>query len=410
MNTINLDNYLKLLVFIENYAYWSEVHQSKAIYNKQHISEFLNIPYSTIRRYFNKAEQTNRFIIQEEKKRCVVKKDGEKTEWAMCVYVANRQQILDFINLITPYNPSKDKRKKDYKEYCDFSHRRSIPEHKLEKEIGKHNKKEKDNIEYQNDYKSFTELLDEVNSLLPESLKNIYLKEGKNRLYNPLCSTAKPTDINQERYEVIHQFLGIEYDNIASWDENASIFRTEYALHHDSLLSRSVDLYDAIWKMCDFGKELTSAYRKYFKRIIMPIYMTNGRSRAVTAIAVSCGCFITPKGERINVNSSLKEALLMLKEYIYPSKSVFEGVREILDKTTEALKKFLNTDRFQNERIFILESNTFVLMLHRLCSEGYKVINVYDCFYYDKSKLTEDDIIRVHDECLLEAVRLYKPK
>ena len=87
----------------------------------------------------------------------------------------------------------------------------------------------------------------------------------------------------------------------------------------------------------------------------------------------------------------------------------YYGIKKILEILSIEMKKYLGADKFQKDRIFILESNTFVIMQHKLWSAGIPAINVYDCCYFDKTKISKDEVDRIHDEALIEALKTYKP-
>lgn len=386
MNTINSQYYLTFLPFIETYGWvCNNIRNSKAIFNKQAIAAFTGISERSVHRYFIYATEQGliKFI---ERTRTI--DDDHIVVWAMAIYEVNYPAILQAINEHYPYKPTTKDRMDLFIAYCQYTRLmymdpESLKEHKEKNKL----------YRLQNTF--YTDRLSHINTLRPAMLQSRYLLEGCNRETNLLCLTKNPDNDKekQTRYNTIVTELGYNsIDNVGHWDAKSSIYRIDYALNRKELLPHNVDIYAEVWEMCNFGKPL-GEYREAYKQLFMPIFMADGKKNKFWA-GLTEGTIIAPKVSKKN-----KEAIIKLKEYLGIS------AYELMDKTYESLKSFLGTEHCQGGSIFVPESNTHILMQNELWDAGFKVINVYDCTYFDNSQLSSKDIQDAHDRALKEVIK-----
>ena len=264
---------------------------------------------------------------------------------------------------------------------------------KLSKEEKKMIKKYERNIIYQNEYSWATDLLDVINAQRPEQFRSKYLKEGRNRETNILCGTLNPDNTHEDASEqdlLERQILLATYfgtDDFIENDTNGSIYRMSYSLANKRPLSHNVDIYTAIWQKAFYGIKINTAIRNSLKLLCMPIFMSNGQKNAWNSLIVN------RTGKLLKSEAARKSALNCLCEVTHLE------ARDVLDKITVAMRKFIGTTDFLEEEIFIHESNLHILMLAEFAKRGIKTINVYDGFYFINGTCDEQLFNEVYDLC-----------
>lgn len=386
------ENYLKFLRFVENYYWVCQELGNSALFRKDAISSFLDIPRRTLTDYFNNAIETDnlmRFIRRTRKNENgkIISKN------ALCEYDVFLKKTRDYINSNSTaiYNPTDEERIKSFSNFCQYSKELSHPEKAKERADL--------NAIYRKHNGYILDYLRTVNELRPPFFYSSYLEEGNNREYNALCSSKNPKNKDSKRYELINKYLGIK--NIAEWDAKSSIYRISYALNRKQLLPHDVDIYCEVWNQCGFSKPL-GEHRDSYKQIFMPIYMADGKNNMFWERVVS-GKIRYPQG-KIN-----QDALEDLTGYLGIS------TKELMDRTYEQLILFLGCDtREGNQKcergsIFIPESNVHILIQYYLWTAGFKAINVYDCCYFARNELDEKYIQDLHDKSLKIVIENYTP-
>ena len=115
--------------------------------------------------------------------------------------------------------------------------------------------------------------------------------------------------------------------------------------------------------------------------------MSNGQKNAWNSLIVN------RTGKLLKSEAARKSALNCLCEVTHLE------ARDVLDKITVAMRKFIGTTDFLEEEIFIHESNLHILMLAEFAKRGIKTINVYDGFYFINGTCDEQLFNEVYDLC-----------
>ena len=260
---------------------------------------------------------------------------------------------------------------------------------KEEKEKKKANKFKKDNAE-------FLKILASLNGY---GLELRYLNDGSKRLNSRICSTKNEKHIDSTRISEIQKLWNTD-KNIVEFDTNASIYRLSYLLGHQTLCSHDVDIYEEIFKMCGFSCDNWSETRSDFKKLFMPIYMRE------SSIRWTSDNYDFMKNWTYFVDYRKKDQTDFYRNLL--AKLHCDNLYEVMDRVRNAMKDYLNMNRFERANIFIHESNLHILMLKRFQDLGLKVINVYDGFYFEEGKMTQNLFDSVYDECSIELLNIMK--
>ena len=246
---------------------------------------------------------------------------------------------------------------------------------------------------------SWTEkLMKEINETRPERLKSKYLVDGKLREHNFLCSTLNPEKEHQAkidvaninyRYTVLKDFFGTS--DFIECDTNGSIYRLSYNLNHEKLLAHNVDIYSEFWRLAGFKGQLDKISRDNLKLICMVIFMSNGDKNGYNSTLIYKDDMKLTKSEYIRK--------IALKDFC--SITGLEA-REFLDVLTAAMYRFLDTEEFLEEEIFIHESNLHLLILDYCKEHDIPAVNVYDGFYFIKGTMTQSQYQKLYDQMTLQ--------
>jgi len=255
------------------------------------------------------------------------------------------------------------------------------------------------NLQYQKDYANYIELLKVINATRPEMFRSKYLAEGRNRETNILCNTMNPDKEHlsaseqdlSERYILLSTFFGTE--DFFEDDTNGSIYRLSFALAHGYPLAHDIDVYATIWNKAFYKIECTSLIRHHLKVLCMPIFMSNGKKNAWNSIVAIKDNNLTRS------EAARKVALNKLSEITGLS------AREVMDKLSDAMRKFIGTSEFLEAEIFIHESNLHILMITEFMKRGIKTINVYDGFYFKNGTCDHDTFNEVYDLCTNQLIK-----
>lgn len=255
------------------------------------------------------------------------------------------------------------------------------------------------NRQYQKDYANYIELLKVINATRPEMFRSKYLAEGRNRETNILCNTMNPDKEHlsaseqdlSERHILLSTFFGTE--DFFEDDTNGSIYRLSFALAHGYPLAHDIDVYAAIWNKAFYKIECTSLIRHHLKVLCMPIFMSNGKKNAWNSIVAIKDNNLTRS------EAARKVALNKLSEITGLS------AREVMDKLSDAMRKFIGASEFLEAEIFIHESNLHILMITEFMKRGIKTINVYDGFYFKNGTCDHDTFNEVYDLCTNQLIK-----
>lgn len=243
----------------------------------------------------------------------------------------------------------------------------------------------------QKENKYFLDILETVNDY---GANNLYLNEGKRRLTNHICSTLN------ERHEISNRILKIKElfnskEDIIQFDTNASIYRLSYALGNKKLFEHE-DLYKYLFDLCKFEVDDFENFRKYFKELIMPIYMKE------STINYVCAKYESMKSWKY-INRHHKKSFLT---YTHVEEKLNLNLFTIMTTLQKIMHKFFNLNKFYQADIFIHESNLHILLLKKFQDMEIKTINVYDNFYFIKETMTQEQYEQIYDETVLEYLEL----
>ena len=381
--------YTKFLPFIDNYNWCNTRLGEPTLYNMEAISNYLEIPYSTIRKYFKQAEEKE--ILQFIRKTRTVD-DEVIAKHGLKEYRLSQAKADEYINLFDGiYYYTEEERWTEHFKYFKATRLYYLDP----AEVADHAEKNKIYLA-QNGY--YADLVDNINEHKPAELHTRYLKQGVNRETNILCTTVNPEKHPDhprahKREEILHEVLGIK--TIAETDIKSSIYRDNYNLTHKSLLPHDVDVYQEVWNLAKFRKILTPAIRNSFKQVLMPLYMKDGKTIGYWSGIVN-GVF---KDDHPSKNKINREAIEACTEYLNIKAT------EFLSKTVDALKEFLGEEHLMGGEIFIYESDIHIEMLNHFWENGIKIQNVYDGFYYDAKDLKDEDVLKAHDKATKDLIK-----
>lgn len=367
------------------------------VINKSTLADYFEIDRHDVADYLKQAEQDG--LIKFDKN--VRKFDDTKLEFAISRYIlpaANDDskyysKLQEYINSYMDWTP-------DYGDRLDFYFDYIVKVDDSNKSISKLAKEEKAKAYLaQNLWTEGT--MEKINSTRPEKLKSSYLAEGKLRENNFLCHTLNPekthkmklltSDLNY-RNKVLKDFFGT--DQFVECDTNASIYRLSYNLNHKELLSHDIDIYYEFWKLAGFKAEFTKEIRDDLKILCMPIFMSNATKNGFNSSLVY--------KDPMSLSNSEDNRRLILKEL---SETLGLDARTILDNLADAMYKFIGTDTFLEEEIFIFESNLHLIILEYCYDHDIQAINVYDGFYFKTEDMTQDKYHEIYD---LATIKLKK--
>ena len=253
----------------------------------------------------------------------------------------------------------------------------------------------------------------QFDSLYPE-FKCRYLEEGSLRLTSDICNTLNPEHIDkvnennywkssQTRNNMLMKFFNTQSINdIIERDVNGSIYRLTYNLNHDTFLDISQDIYQLIWNNCNFDCNI-SVYknnRDIFKKILMPIYMKESTIKYRASHWTYIDTYYSNKPRSYSkLSTDDRNFYEQYKIFIDSTKLT---ILEFLTRIKESMHKTLNTTKFIGSEIFIYESNLHILIREKFLNKGIECINVYDGFYFKKSKVSPNTFNIIYHEALTE--------
>lgn len=165
------------------------------------------------------------------------------------------------------------------------------------------------------------------------------------RATSKACQTRK----GEERERVIFEPYFGHRDDVYHFDVKSSIYQINHALRFGRWAGNEVDFYQMI-----AGCQLSPEQRDSMKILCQQVYFCEEESRLGANVMWRAGLC------RIADASELKNIALELK------KRMIESIGEPVGK-----------------HVFVFESCVYHRLLKQLLSEGYKVVQVYDCFYSD---------------------------
>ena len=225
-----------------------------------------------------------------------------------------------------------------------------------------------------------------------------YLNEGSHRLTNPICYTHNEQHADSTRVADI-QRLWQTTTEIEEFDTNASIYRLSYLLGHRTPCSHDVDIYRDVFERCRFTYDgAWEDIRADFKQLFMPIYMRESSLRW-TSIG-----FEYMRHWTFFKNNAQREQVQFYESLL--TRLHCNTLYELMDRVRCAMHDYLNMKKFYRADIFIHESNLHILMLQRFQQLGLKVIDVYDGFYFEKGKMTQQLFNDVYDQCSMQLLQM----
>lgn len=359
------------------------------VINKSTLADYFEIDRRDVANFLKQAELDGLIAFDKN----VRKVDDKTLEFAISRYIlpeANDDskyysKLQEYINSYMDWTPNYADRLDFYFDYISKVDNSS-------KSISKLAKEEKAKAYLEKNLWT-VEIMEKINEKRPERLKSSYLAEGKLRENNYLCHTLNPekehqmkllaTDLNY-RYNVLTEFFGTE--DFIECDTNASIYRLSYNLNHKELLSHDIDIYNEFWKLAGFKAEMTPKFREHLKVLCMPIFMSNATKNGYNATLVL--------KDPMTLSRSEDNRRLILKEL---SEVLGLDARTILDNLAAAMYKFIGTDSFLQEEIFIYESNLHLIILDYCHDNDIQAINVYDGFYFKKEDMTQTKYHEIYD-------------
>lgn len=384
--------YYEFLPKMEAILTLKKMHNDELVITKPSLCIWFKASKRTIDDCFKQAAADDLILVDKK----TTKLDDKRLSWAISRYILPESnnplcysKLQEFVNEYMDWHL-------DFGERIDFMHDYMASIEKDEAKKKNLLKEEKASM-YLEQNKWTKDVVDKINSERPDRLKSSYLAEGKLRENNYLCQTLNPekehtmkllaTDLNY-RYNVLSNFFGT--DDFIECDTNASIYRLSYNLNHEKLLSHKIDIYEQFWKLAGFNYEFDQKCREHLKVLCMPIFMSNGTKNGYNSNLIY-------KDEMTLSRSEDNRRLVLLDLMSKTSLSA----REILDKLTEAMYKFIGTDHFLEAEIFIFESNLHLLILDKCQDQNIKTINVYDGFYFKKSDMTQRQYQQLYDEATM---------
>ena len=359
------------------------------VINKSTLADYFEIDRRDVANFLKQAELDGLIVFDKN----VRKVDDKTLEFAISRYILPEadddskysSKLQEYINSYMDWTP-------DYGDRLDFYFDYISKVDNSNKSISKLAKEEKAKAYLEKNLWT-VEIMEKINEKRPERLKSSYLAEGKLREHNFLCHTLNPekehqmkllaTDLNY-RYNVLTEFFGTE--DFIECDTNASIYRLSYNLNHKELLSHDIDIYNEFWKLAGFKVEMTPKFREHLKVLCMPIFMSNATKNGYNATLVL--------KDPMTLSRSEDNRRLILKEL---SEVLSLDARTILDNLAAAMYKFIGTDSFLQEEIFIYESNLHLIILDYCNDNNIQAINVYDGFYFKKEDMTQTKYHEIYD-------------
>ena len=360
-------------------AYSVSCTEENIILNQLTFASFLDISHRTVARHFSKAKELGYIKIIGSVR---IYNKHTKNNWLSNIYEVNNEKINEYIksevgadllndidNLINLYH-----------EYMNFIKNPTNLEDKLI--IDKKSQNKIDILKKENVY--YIKLLDKVNNnVIP--LK--YLNQDKKRLVSNLCSTRNQShDPNNTRIKILKNYFKTESD-IIEYDTNASIYRLSYALGHGYCAPLDMDMYEVIFKECNFDLEWNDELRSIFKKILMPIYMRE------SSLKYRCLQYNSQKSWKYIFNKTDRE---QYNSYIWLEERLQRPIWNILDTIRNSMHKVLGLNKFYKADIFIYESNLHILMLKLLKDLNVQTLNVYDGFYFVKGTLSREEYNEIY--------------
>lgn len=381
--------YYDFLPKVEAILTLKKMHDDDLVITQMSLANWLNVSKNLISDCFRQAEADGLILLDKR----TTKFDDKKLAWGINKYIMPASEdplcyskLQEYVNEYMDWHL-------DFGERIDFMHDFMSTVNKQNVDVKNKSKEEKSKIYFEQNLWT-KDTMDKINATRPEHLKSSYLAEGKLRENNFLCQTLNPekehrmkllaTDL-QYRYNVLSEYFGT--DDFIECDTNASIYRLSYNLCHTTLLAHNIDIYEEFWKLTGFNVEFDKKIREHLKVLCMPIFMSNGSKNGYNAL-------LTVK-DPMSLSRSEDNRRLVLLDLM---KKTGVSAREILDKLTEAMYKFIGTDHFLEAEIFIHESNLHLLILDKCTDLGIKTINVYDGFYFKKSDMTQAKYHKLYDE------------
>lgn len=410
---MNENTYIKKKNHIEDtmrliliYSYFiSKKHQLIAL-NQTLFAKYLNLSRFTLNKHIKKLRELECITVVG-KHRFYNKDLNRYSKWESYIYNVDFKKLNqcifsitgeDILNNIVDYKSNYinilEFIKMDYEErYILSLTEQELQEHITKKEK-KERKREKELSQLTKENKDYIDLLTEINIDLPDEFRMAYLHEGKKRLINCLCITKNPENPGQEdevlRYDLLHKFFNTN-EELEEFDTNASIYRLSYALGNKLTAMHTDDMYRKVFEECNFeGVSWSKEFRKYFKLILMPIYMKE------SSIAYACNEYKYKKNWT-NLTEIIKKKF---EVYKYLINTLHMKLFDILMKIKVAMHKVFNLEKFYRANIFIHESNLHIIMIKLFNSLGIKTLNVYDGFYFIKGTMNQEKYDIIYDTAI----------
>ena len=381
------------LKFILVYSYFTDKKNGEIALNQLAIATFLDLKRLAITRQFKTIKDMG-FIK-------VTKKARFNTKWYSNLYYIDQEAINEYLIEKTGHDVINNISSEQDVYFNFLALAKKIHEEKvieglteeemtvyLEKVKKKRDREQEkiDRLKEQNWY--YLKLLVLVNNpFFPMK----YLNENRKRLTNTLCITKNPENPGHEndtvRMNMLREFFNS--DKIVEFDTNASIYRLSYALGNNQLASHMNDMYELIYKECNFNHSWSKKMRQQFKKLLMPIYMLE------QTIGFKCMEFAKHSRWTYFLNSEVEKQYNFYKYFV---DTLNLDLKTILTTVRDAMHKVFNLDKFYQADIFIHESNLHIIMLNIFKDRGIKTINVYDGFYCEEGTMTQELYDEIYDE------------
>lgn len=199
-----------------------------------------------------------------------------------------------------------------------------------------------------------------------------YLTKVGIRATSMICSTKVHRDGNKNYTGVYRdEYLDSQFGK-GNWDEfdvNGSIYQVAHLISTGEWLGNNVDPYEIM-----FGKFESKENRKAIKRLFMCLYFDYKNS------------ILHHNRKRIPVSLKMFGKDVLQKD---------------IDAMIEEMERF--TGKSLDNLVFMHESNIFIRFLYRLrVNMGLKIVQVYDCFYFEKGTITKYMLDEILKDCAME--------
>ena len=358
--------------------------------NQNLLGIYLNLKRETINRHIQKLIKLDLLSIE---KQLYFNKDKnwkthKENHWKNNIYKVDINKLNDY--LINKYNydclQNINNDMKLYTEYRTF-YKDYFMDAKVKTRVQKSRQTKLDKLKKKN--QKYIDILNKLNNNKTRKIKMSYLCDNKQRLTSELCHTYNP-DIhkNSTRYDILNKQYGdnVQYEEN---DTNASIYRLTYNLNHSEHLPYDVDIYELIYKECDFKVKWTTSIRTQFKKLLMYIYMREW------GIKYRCNEYERKKNYKVFYKKSDEQFVGFHRNII----DIFnDTLYNILTTVANAMHKVLNITKFYGANIFIYESNLHILMLDLMEKDNIIASNVYDGFYTPLGTLSKDKFNNYYEQ------------